>query len=96
MGAMARLRQFRLDQPVFAVAPAVQDVDLVQVGVEEDEEVVPQKFHLFDGFRLVHGDHSELFYPHDIRRFFGCFLLGFSKGPTGAGSRSRLAERLPL
>src|SRR5207244_7446569 len=48
------------DQPVAAVAAAVDDLDLVRAGVPEDEEVVTDELERLDGLLRCHRAEDEL------------------------------------
>src|SRR5262245_11002460 len=56
-----------LDQPVIAVAPAVDDVDHLRPDISEDEEVVPDELELEHGFLGRHRRHGELLRLDDRR-----------------------------
>src|SRR2546423_5543915 len=56
----------RLDQAVVAVLAAIEDVDLVVVGVEEDEEVVAEQFELVDRLGARHRLEREALGAHDL------------------------------
>src|SRR2546423_14867115 len=55
-----------LDQAVVAVLAAVEDVDLVVVGVEEDEEVVAEQFELVDRLGARHRLEREALGAHNL------------------------------
>src|SRR6476661_3036327 len=52
----------RLNQAIGAIPTAIQHLNGVLLGVEENEEVImPKQAHLLDGFILVHGQNDEFF-----------------------------------
>src|SRR4029453_15890156 len=57
-----------LDQPVIPVAPPVDDVDGLSLGVTEDEEVVADELELEHGFLGRHRRDGELVRLDDRRR----------------------------
>src|SRR5690606_26204162 len=55
----------RFDEPVVAVAAAIEDVDFVGFRVGEDEEIVAQQFHLQNGFVQRHWLERKPLDPDD-------------------------------
>src|SRR5438552_3296896 len=88
----------RLDQAVAALAAAVDDVDLVRVGVAEHEEVVADQFELEHGFLGVHRLDCKLLRLDDLR-FFGhleSFVGCLPAGATAPASLLAVAGDLAL
>jgi hypothetical protein len=54
------------DDPVVAISAAIDHVELGFLGVEEEEELVAEQFHLLDSFRRHHRLHRKSLCPHDL------------------------------
>ena len=59
-GSRILLSNFRLQEPVGPVAPAIQHADAAAVGIVENKErLVAQEIHLLHGFQLVHRKYAK-------------------------------------
>ena len=71
------LTNHRLDQTIGAIAAAIQNLDGILFGIEEDKEIImPKQAHLLDGLILGHRQNDELFTPTDQREQFTCLIHG--------------------
>src|SRR2546428_9253045 len=81
----------RLDQPIAAVAAAVEDVDLSGLVATEDEEVVADELELQRSLFRAHRLHGELLRPDDL----GASLFIVGGNAHGTSGRNAVATCLP-
>src|SRR6266545_7325607 len=73
---LAAPSHFGLDEPIATVTATVHDVCLLLLGIREQEEVVPEQLHLFDGLLGCDGLHLDSLVPRESR--LGGLLVGLS------------------
>src|SRR5439155_26205168 len=84
------------DQPVAAVAAAVDDLDLVRAGVPEDEEVVADELERLDGLLRCHRAEDELLRLHDLRSAVGGRRGRLGCAAVAAPALLAVADHLPF